>query len=100
MRNSARVGEQTGCTKNRSKSAPSRASESMCGVRRLVLPWTLEVAPALVVGEDDDDVRPPVRGRRDGRGEEYEDGGEGSHGGFLATAIKEFEQTNPASGGR
>src|SRR5262249_32673960 len=41
VRNSARVGEQTGCTKNRSKRAPSEASESMCGVRRLVLPLTL-----------------------------------------------------------
>ena len=38
---SARVGEQTGQTKNRSNKAPSRASESMFGVLRFVLPWTL-----------------------------------------------------------
>src|SRR5262245_10394755 len=41
VRNSARVGEQTGWTKNRSNRAPSRASESTCGVFRLVLPLML-----------------------------------------------------------
>src|SRR5207248_9890942 len=32
------VGEQTGCTKNRSNIAPSLASESRCGVARFVFP--------------------------------------------------------------
>ena len=41
MRNSARVGEQTGQTKKRSNIAPSRASESIFGVERLVLPLML-----------------------------------------------------------
>jgi hypothetical protein len=38
VRNSARVGAQSGHTKKRSNDTPSRASESICGVRTMRLP--------------------------------------------------------------
>ena len=62
MRNSARVGEQTGQTKNRSNIAPSRASESMFGVLQIRVAVDAQVTPTLVIGKEDHNIGPAARG--------------------------------------